>query len=276
MANPEGQTVEPKPDAEATPPLGLPGGYGIEALVEAALMTIDKPLPAARLTDALNESGLGFETDPAGVEAAIAALNESYAEDGRAIRIESTAGGYRVMTLPAAAGVVAAVAGARPSPRLSKAALETLAIIAYRQPITRAELEAIRGVGCGEVLRSLIERKLVTITGRAEELGRPMLYGTTRAFLETFGLSSLKDLPPMQDGATPVPLAAAASDAEAPASEEPPSEGNRTEALAGDSEGVTEPPAQDHGESTDPTRPASDAPSGDGGDSDPSADSSSN
>ena len=83
----------------------------------------------------------------------------------------------------------------RASTRLSKPALETLAIIAYRQPITRAELEAIRGVACGEVVRSLMERKMVKITGRAEELGRPMLYGTTRQFLDTFGLSSVKDLP---------------------------------------------------------------------------------
>ena len=71
----------------------------------------------------------------------------------------------------------------------------TLSIIAYRQPITRAELEAIRGVACGEVVRTLMDRRLVKITGRAEELGRPMLYGTTRQFLDTFGLASVKDLP---------------------------------------------------------------------------------
>ena len=86
-----------------------------------------------------------------------------------------------------------------PTPRLSKPALETLAIIAYRQPVTRAELEAIRGVACGEVVRTLMERRLVKITGRAEELGRPMLYGTTRQFLDTFGLASVKDLPKPED-----------------------------------------------------------------------------
>ena len=81
------------------------------------------------------------------------------------------------------------------SGRLSRAALETLSIIAYRQPVTRASLEAIRGVACGEILRALLERRLVMIKGRAEELGRPMLYGTTKHFLDVFGLSSLKDLP---------------------------------------------------------------------------------
>jgi len=79
--------------------------------------------------------------------------------------------------------------------------LETLSIIAYRQPITRAQLEAIRGVGCGEVLRGLIDRRMVMVKGRAEELGRPMLYGTTRQFLDCFGLASVKDLPDLDDPA---------------------------------------------------------------------------
>ena len=82
--------------------------------------------------------------------------------------------------------------------RLSRPAIETLAIIAYKQPITRAKLEAIRGVGCGEVLKSLLERRLIAVTGRAEELGRPMLYGTTRQFLDAFGIRSVKDLPSVE------------------------------------------------------------------------------
>jgi segregation and condensation protein B len=83
--------------------------------------------------------------------------------------------------------------------RLTPAALETLAIVAYRQPLLRADLEAIRGVACGEVLRGLLDRRLIRIVGRAEELGRPMLYGTTKEFLEVFGLASLKDLPQAKD-----------------------------------------------------------------------------
>jgi segregation and condensation protein B len=82
---------------------------------------------------------------------------------------------------------------------LSRAGLESLAIIAYRQPVTRAQLEAIRGVACGEVLRTLMDRRLITIKGRAEELGRPLLYATTKEFLDAFGLSSIKDLPSVGD-----------------------------------------------------------------------------
>jgi segregation and condensation protein B len=103
------------------------------------------------------------------------------------------------MTLPEFAEVVGAFHKERASAKLSKAAIETLSVIAYRQPITRADLEAIRGVACGEVLRTLIDKRLVTIAGRAEELGRPMLYGTTKEFLDNFGLASLKDLPPSSE-----------------------------------------------------------------------------
>ena len=134
-------------------------------------------------------------TPGARLQAAIDDLNAQYAASGRTFRIEAVAGGVRMMTLPAFAPVLAAFHKARSGTRLSRPAIETLSIIAYRQPITRAQLEAIRGVSCGEVLRSLMERRLVTIKGRAEELGRPILYGTTKEFLDAFGLSSLKDLP---------------------------------------------------------------------------------
>ena len=87
----------------------------------------------------------------------------------------------------------------RAASKLSPAAMETLAIIAYKQPILRVQIEAIRGVASGEVVRSLMERRLVKIVGRSDEIGRPMLYGTTKTFLETFGLSSLKDLPKAED-----------------------------------------------------------------------------
>lgn len=129
------------------------------------------------------------------VEAAIQRLNTDYEKTGRAFRIERIAGGYRYMTLARHARAVAAIRQVKDQARLSRPAIETLAIIAYRQPVTRAELEAIRGVSSGEVVRSLMERRLVAIVGRSEELGRPMLYGTTRHFLDAFGLSSLKDLP---------------------------------------------------------------------------------
>ncbi|MFO0961515.1 MAG: SMC-Scp complex subunit ScpB [Phycisphaerales bacterium] len=133
------------------------------------------------------------------VREAIAALNRRYEADGRTFRIESVAGGRQVMTLPLYAPVVARIKGVREQGRLTQAALETLAIIAYRQPLLRADLEAIRGVACGEVLRSLMERRLVKIVGRADEVGRPMLYGTTGEFLKQFGIGRLDELPNAKD-----------------------------------------------------------------------------
>lgn len=167
--------------------------------VEAVLLTLDKPVSPGRLAE-----GLGVSVDEGGskaVQGAIDTLNDEYERTGRVFRIEKVAGGVRIMTRPEFADAVAKFHQARQSQKLSRAALETLAVVAYRQPITRAALEAIRGVACGEVLRTLIDRRMVTIVGRAEELGRPMLYGTTKQFLELFGLASLKDLPSVEDGA---------------------------------------------------------------------------
>jgi segregation and condensation protein B len=182
--------------------------------VESILFSLERPVPAARLAevvfhptraakkaeaaedgDAEMESPKATAHEIGVVEEAVATLNRTYGETGRTFRIENVSGGYRVMTQPQFAEHVALFRRSRANSKLSKAALETLAIIAYRQPITRAELEAIRGVACGEVLRSLMDRRLVTITGRAEELGRPLLYGSTKGFLDHFGLASIKDLP---------------------------------------------------------------------------------
>jgi segregation and condensation protein B len=125
----------------------------------------------------------------------VALLNEEYEATGRAFRIESISTGYQMLTLPAFGPLVGRLRGERQQSKLSQAALETLAIIAYRQPILRADLESIRGVACGEVLKSLMDRRLVRIVGRAEEVGRPMLYGTTREFLRVFGLATTNELP---------------------------------------------------------------------------------
>lgn len=179
---------------EATPAAGNHQNGGVDAAVEAILLSVDRPIPVAKILEPLGPV-LGVQVDAAGVEAAIERLNKAYDEHGRAFRVEPVSGGYRLMTRPEHAPVIAAMHRARASTRLSRSALETLAIIAYRQPMTRAELEAIRGVACGEVLRSLLDRKMIKITGRAEELGRPMLYGTTPQFLDAFGLASIKDLP---------------------------------------------------------------------------------
>ncbi|MDF1808457.1 MAG: SMC-Scp complex subunit ScpB [Phycisphaerales bacterium] len=162
--------------------------------LEAMLVSSDRPLKVGSIVDALAVY-LDQTLSNSFIQQAVGLLNEQYDEHKRAFRIEEVSGGFRLMTRPEHASVVASMHRSRSTSRLSKPALETLSIIAYRQPITRAELESIRGVACGEVVRTLMDRRLVKITGRAEELGRPMLYGTTRQFLDTFGLASLKDLP---------------------------------------------------------------------------------
>ena len=224
----------PSPTAPSTAP--TPEAVAaISPSLEAALLSTDKPVQPTRLAIALGLITLDPETgedakaaaehddregevqtkkpsaaslkaarvaaDAAAelIAAAVDRLNAEYESTGRSFRIESVAGGLRVMTLPAHAHVVAAMHRQRTTGRLSRASIETLAIIAYKQPITRAQLEAIRGVACGEVLRSLMERRLVTIRGRAEELGRPILYGTTKQFLDHFGLATLSDLPTLTE-----------------------------------------------------------------------------
>ena len=165
--------------------------------VEAVLISVDRPISGAKIAQTL-----GLESAKAVAEA-VETLNESYTKQDRSFRIEELAGGYQILTLPNFKQTVAALHKTRADQKLSPAALETLAIIAYKQPIMRAEIEAIRGVASGEMIRSLMDKHLVKIVGRAEELGRPMLYGTTKTFLEVFGLASLKDLPKAEELAKP-------------------------------------------------------------------------
>ena len=124
-------------------------------------------------------------------------LNKQYDKTNCAYRIEQVAGGYQLMSRPVFAGWLKRLEHTIAPQRFSAPSIETLAVIAYRQPAMRAEIEAIRGVGCGEVIRQLMERDLVRIAGRSKELGRPYLYATTRTFLELFGLGSIEDLPLM-------------------------------------------------------------------------------
>ncbi|MBU3682605.1 MAG: SMC-Scp complex subunit ScpB [Phycisphaerales bacterium] len=176
---------------QAVPCADLP----LEQRIEALLMVADRPMTDARIAEVLSVQ----DPKDTKVREAVDALNARYAADGRTFRIERLAGGNQVMTLPAFGPVVARLRGVREQGRLTQAALETLAIIAYRQPILRADLESIRGVACGEVLRSLMDRRLVKIVGRADEVGRPMLYGTTSEFLRQFGIGKLDELPNAKD-----------------------------------------------------------------------------
>ena len=165
--------------------------------LEALLFSTHHPLTAGRLAEMLELES----TKP--VRRAIKELNEQYITSDRSFRIEQVAGGYQMLTLPDFGEILQRLHQREVDAKLTKAALETLAIIAYKQPILRADIEAIRGVACGETIRSLMEKHLVRIDGRAEIPGRPILYGTTKRFLELFGLNSLKDLPQGEEGLKP-------------------------------------------------------------------------
>jgi len=181
---PASQPTEPAPEAQIEPT--------VESVIEAVLFASDEPLTAARLASIVEVSGKE-------VRGCIDRLNAKYQANGHAFRIEQIAGGYQMLTLSVYNHWLKKLLRVRSDSKLSPAALETLAIIAYKQPVMRAEIEAIRGVAAGEVIRSLMYKGLVKIVGRAEVVGRPMLYGTTKKFLEVFGLNSLKDLPKVEE-----------------------------------------------------------------------------
>lgn len=158
-------------------------------LLEAALFASARPIPTEEL------AALEPESSPAALLAALDEVREHYDVDGHGVELVEIGGGWQILTRAEyTEAIERAQLAARPQ-RLSAAALETLAIIAYRQPIGRAEIEEIRGVAVGGVLKSLHERGLIDVVGRGEGLGRPLLYGTTPIFLEHFALRHLEELP---------------------------------------------------------------------------------
>ena len=164
----------------------------VESVVEAVLFASDESLTAERLANIV-------ETSIKQIRQHVKNLNDKYKVNANAFRIEQIAGGYQMLTLSPYNNWLRKLLRARSDSKLSAAALETLAIIAYKQPVIRADIEAIRGVAAGDMIRGLMYKALVKIVGRAEVLGRPMLYGTTKKFLEIFGLNSLKDLPKIEE-----------------------------------------------------------------------------
>jgi segregation and condensation protein B len=176
---------------EAAPP-ARPSEATPAQIIEALLFSSDTPLSLNRLSELI---GVRSTTE---IRLHIADLNDKYAAAGLSFRIEEIARGYQMMTQPRFKPWLARLVKQQSQTRLSGAALETLSIVAYKQPVIRADIEAIRGVACGEVLNRLREMGLVRIVGRAEIVGRPMLYGTTRKFLDIFGLADLDELPPME------------------------------------------------------------------------------
>jgi len=176
----------------AASPEDVPVEIQPHRVVEAILFSTDTPIPAAKVAVLM---GVGDARD---VRKHVEHLNEEYASLGMSFRIQEVAGGFQMLTLPAYNPWLKKLLRARQETRLSPAALETLAILAYKQPCTRADVEAIRGVAAGELIGRLRELNLVKIVGRAEDLGRPLLYGTTKRFLEVFGLPSLEELPQVE------------------------------------------------------------------------------
>ena len=163
-------------------------------VVEALLVTADVPMGVARLA-----SVLGRKVGAREIRAYVDELNDEYAQTGRSFRITEVAGGFQLMIHPEFAPWIRQLMKERIPPRLSQASLETLAILAFKQPITKAEVEHIRGVSVDGVIRQLMEKSLVRIAGRSDAPGRPLLYGTTRDFLKHFGLKTLSDLPKLRE-----------------------------------------------------------------------------
>lgn len=160
-----------------------------KAILEALLFSTREPLSGQRLRHLLR--GAPIED----IGELVASLNADLESRGASVRAERVGGGWLLMTLPEYSPWIRRLFRHKVETRLSQAALETLAVVAYRQPITRAEVDAIRGVSSGPLMKGLLEKGLLRITGQAEAVGRPLLYGTTQKFLETFGLADLKALP---------------------------------------------------------------------------------
>ena len=195
-----GEEHIPSTDVEESPPqdpqgeepaasLSLPE---VQANVEALLYASGEPLSVKDLKKALPEAGDR-------IRPAIEQLKELYAQEGRGLQLVEVAGGFQITTRPEFHEVVSRLLSSPKPARLSLQALETLAVIAYRQPITVPELLDLRGVRSASVVRTLLEKKLVRIVGRKPVVGRPLLYGTTREFMLRFGLKDLRDLPQLKD-----------------------------------------------------------------------------
>lgn len=186
------------PRAETSGPLGQHVRCDELARLEAALFLAREPLTTRRLAK------LARLPDGTRARVLLRELRRLYDASGAAFRVEHIAGGYQLLTRGPFGPWVRRLLDQPSAGRLSAAALETLAIVAFRQPVTRAEIEAIRGVGSEEMLRHLLDRDLVAVGGRAEDLGRPNVYVTTRRFLGAFGLARIEDLPVVEadSGAT--------------------------------------------------------------------------
>ncbi len=181
------------PDERAGDPNRVQNMAELQAILESLLFVSSESLSVVRLT-----SVIGSVTKVE-VEEALRSLGQALEHEGCGVRLAEIAGGYRIVTKQEYASWIKRLDKAKTAAKLSRSALESLAIIAYKQPLVRAEIEEIRGVETSGVLRTLLERKLVRIVGRKEVPGRPIMYGTTKFFLEHFGLNDLSQLPPLRE-----------------------------------------------------------------------------
>lgn len=163
----------------------------LKSILEALLFAAPGPVR-------LEQLALAAEVDPGQVAPLLADLDEEYRRSGRGFVLVALAEGYQLRTRPEHAEMVRRLQSSRPV-RMSRAALEALAIIAYRQPVTRADIDYLRGVDSGGVVKSLLDKRLVRIVGKKDIPGRPLIYGTSREFLEFFGLQSLEDMPTLKE-----------------------------------------------------------------------------
>jgi segregation and condensation protein B len=166
---------------------------GLKGIVEAILFVSGEPLSVDRL------QGVVEGVSRTELMNALRALQADYAAEGRGLQVVEVAGGFQIATRPDCAPWIKRLEKVKAGAKLSRSAMETLAIIAYRQPLVRSEIEQVRGVDTAGVLKTLLERRLVRIVGRKDVPGRPIMYGTTKQFLQAFGLKDLADLPALRD-----------------------------------------------------------------------------
>jgi segregation and condensation protein B len=198
--NPPPAATPPAPAAEPapTPAPAADGELSLESLVESLLFVADGPTPVSQISAAL-------DTPAAKVEAALKTLGETLAHNQRGVRLQRHRDKVQLTTAPFAAAYVEKFLGLAAATHLTRAALETLAIIAYQQPVTRPQIEGVRGVNCDSVLQNLLNKGLIEEAGRTEGPGRPVLYAVTPEFLQHFGLTSLAELPPLGLDSLPAP-----------------------------------------------------------------------
>ncbi len=169
--------------------------------IEALIFCAQKPIKLKEIQDCLSEM-FEAEVPQEHIEESITKLEEKYAEETSSFEVVKSGGGYQFLTKPAYQASISILLKQQSKKRLSTSALETLSIIAYKQPVTKSEIEQIRGVNCDYAVQKLLEKELVEIKGKADSIGRPLLYGTSDRFMDYFGINDMKDLPSPKDFAT--------------------------------------------------------------------------